>query len=111
MLLGQFLQRKAIERGVRYQSCHVTHATLDEDGAIASVSTQDGQTIAADIFVDCSGFAGLLIEKALHTPFVSFASNLFNDAAVAMPSPIDADDPFGDRLHGAASTAGRGRSR
>ncbi len=28
VLLGQFLQRKAIERGVRYQSCHVTHATL-----------------------------------------------------------------------------------
>src|SRR5262252_7424032 len=27
VLLGQFLQKKALERGVRYQSCHVTHAT------------------------------------------------------------------------------------
>ena len=26
VLLGQFLQKKALERGVRYQSCHVTHA-------------------------------------------------------------------------------------
>ncbi len=93
VLLGQFLQRKAVERGVRYQSCHVTHATLNAAGGIAAVSTQEGQNIAADIFVDCSGFAGLLIEKALRTPFVSFANNLFNDAAVALPSPIDATIP------------------
>lgn len=86
VLLGQFLHQKALERGVRYQSCHVTHANLDSSGAIASVSTQEGETIAADFFVDCTGFAGLLIDKALHTPYVSFASNLFNDAAVALPS-------------------------
>lgn len=89
VLLGRFLQSKAVERGVRYQSCHVTHATLSAAGAIASVSTQEGETIAADLFIDCSGFSGLLIEKALQTPFVSFAENLFNDAAVALPSPMD----------------------
>ena len=33
--------------------------------------------------------AGLLIEKALHTPYVSFAENLFNDAAVALPTPME----------------------
>ncbi len=88
VLLGQFMHKKALERGVRYQSCHVTHASLDDSGAIASVTTREGETIAADFFVDCSGFAGLLIDKALHTPYVSFASNLFNDAAVALPSPL-----------------------
>src|SRR6266850_6229664 len=93
VLLGQFLHQKALERGVRYKSCHVTHATLDADGAIASVVPKEGETIAADLFVDCSGFAGLLIDKALHTPYVSFASNLFNDAAVAIPSPIGASIP------------------
>jgi 2-polyprenyl-6-methoxyphenol hydroxylase-like FAD-dependent oxidoreductase len=93
VLLGQFLQQKAVERGVRHRSCHVTHANLNEDGSIASVSTREGDTIAADLFVDCSGFAGLLIEKALHTPYVSFANNLFNDAAVALPSPIEARIP------------------
>jgi len=93
MLLGQFLHGKAVERGVRYKSCHVTHATLGADGAIASVGTQEGETITADLFVDCTGFAGLLIDKALKTPFVSFANNLFNDAAVAIPSPIDGPIP------------------
>lgn len=38
--------------------------------------------------VDCTGFAGLLIRKALGTPFLSFADNLFNDAAIAIPSPM-----------------------
>ena len=93
VLLGQFLQKKALERGVRYRSCHITHATLREDGSIASVTTDEGDSIAADIFVDCSGFAGLLIDKTLKTPFVSFASNLFNDAAVAMPTPITESIP------------------
>jgi 2-polyprenyl-6-methoxyphenol hydroxylase-like FAD-dependent oxidoreductase len=93
VLLGQFMHKKALERGVRYRSCHVTHANLAADGSIASVSTREGETIEADLFVDCSGFSGLLIEKALHTPWVSFAENLFNDAAVAMPTPIDDSIP------------------
>jgi len=89
-LLGQFLHKKALARGVRHKSCHVTHATLNADGAIASVQTREGETLAADLFVDCTGFAGLLIDGALKTPYVSFSANLFNDAAVAIPSPMDA---------------------
>jgi 2-polyprenyl-6-methoxyphenol hydroxylase-like FAD-dependent oxidoreductase len=88
VLLGQFLHKKALQRGVRYQTAHVTHAKLDEHGAIASVGTREGMTLAADLFIDCTGFAGLLINQALETPFVSFSENLFNDAAVAMPTPI-----------------------
>src|SRR5712672_2343425 len=88
VLLGQFLHKKALQRGVRYRTAHVTRANLDSEGAIASVATAEGETLCADIFVDCSGFAGLLIDQALKTPFVSFAENLFNDAAIAIPSPI-----------------------
>ena len=88
VLLGQFLHEKALERGVRYLTAHVTHANLDELGAIASLGTREGPDIGGDLFVDCTGFAGLLITQALKTPFVSFAENLFNDAAIAMPTPI-----------------------
>jgi hypothetical protein len=93
VLLGQFLHKKALERGVRYRACHVTHATLDEHGAIAAVATREGETFRADLYVDCSGFAGLLVDQALKTPFVSFAETLFNDAAVALPTPITASIP------------------
>ena len=92
-LLGEYLQRKAVERGVRYRACHVTGAQLNERGEIASVSIRDGEPVTADIFVDCTGFAALLIQKALGTPYVSFSNNLYNDAAVAMPTPIGDDIP------------------
>jgi tryptophan 6-halogenase len=88
VLLGQFLHKKALERGVRYLAAHVTHANLDEHGAISSLGTREGPAIGGDLFVDCTGFAGLLITQALKTPFISFAENLFNDAAIAMPTPI-----------------------
>jgi len=87
-LLGQFLHRRAVALGVEYKSCHVTHAVINERGDIAAVATQEGEQLAADFFIDCSGFQGLLIRKTLETPFVSYADNLFNDAAIAMPSEI-----------------------
>ena len=93
VLLGQFLHKKALQRGVRYRTAHVTRTNLDAQGAIASVVTAEGEAISADIFVDCSGFAGLLIDQALKTPFVSFSENLFNDAAIAIPTPIGASLP------------------
>jgi 2-polyprenyl-6-methoxyphenol hydroxylase-like FAD-dependent oxidoreductase len=93
VLLGQFLQKKAIERGVKYKACHVKQVQLSENGDIAAVVTDGGETVAADFFVDCTGFAGLMIQQALKTPFLSFSSNLFNDAAVAMPTPIGEDIP------------------
>lgn len=93
VLLGQYLHRKAEERGVRYKPCHIESVQLAESGDIASVRTKEGETFAADFFVDCSGFAGLLLQKALGTPFVSFSENLFNDAAVAIPTPIEGEIP------------------
>ncbi len=88
VLLGKYLHKKAMERGVRYKSCHVVDVTLNEKGEIASVRTKEGETVEADFFVDCTGFAGLLIQKAMKTPFIGFAENLFNDSAIAMPTPM-----------------------
>lgn len=87
-LFGAFLQRKALERGVRHLPRHMNAVTLSERGDIASLQLEGGERLAADFFVDCSGFAALLIGKALHTPFVSYAENLFNDAAIALPTPL-----------------------
>ena len=88
VLVGEFLHKKAVERGVKYRACHLTGARLDERGDIAAVTTKEGEEVTGDFFVDCTGFAGMLIQKALGTPFVSFADNLFNDSAVAMPTPM-----------------------
>ncbi len=90
-LLARFLRKKALERGVRHRQCHIVASQRDATGDIASVRSQDGEEFAADLFIDCSGFTGLLIDKALNTPFHSYAKDLANDAAVAMPTPHDGD--------------------
>jgi tryptophan 7-halogenase len=38
--------------------------------------------VTADLYVDCSGFVSLLLEKTLHEPYISFKPSLFNDRAV-----------------------------
>jgi glycine/D-amino acid oxidase-like deaminating enzyme len=88
-LLGVFLHRKAVERGVRHVSRHMQEAILDDTGDIASLRLEGDENLAADFFIDCTGFASLLIGKALQTPFVPYAENLFNDAAIALPTTID----------------------
>ena len=87
-LLGAFLHKKALERGVMHVSRHMNAAKLDERGNIAALELEGGDALDADFFVDCTGFAALLIGKALQTPYVSFAENLFNDSAIAMPTPL-----------------------
>ena len=93
VLLGKFLQKKAIERGVQHVAGHVTDVRLTEAGDIGSLTLKDGDTLAGDFYVDCTGFASLLIGKALGTPFVSFKDNLFNDAAIALQVPHDGAIP------------------
>jgi 2-polyprenyl-6-methoxyphenol hydroxylase-like FAD-dependent oxidoreductase len=88
VLLGKFLRRKAMSMGVIHRECHVQDVVLDQQGNIEHLVTSEGEVLRADFFVDASGFNGLLIQKALQTPFVSYSSQLFNDAAVALPSDI-----------------------
>ncbi|KQU61589.1 tryptophan halogenase [Sphingomonas sp. Leaf339] len=92
-LLGDFLREIAVGRGVVHRPAHVVGARRAENGDIAALVTDTGGEIAADIFVDCSGFAGLLMERALGVPFHSYASMLFNDAAVVMPTAMDRPPP------------------
>ena len=88
-LLGQYLGRVAVQRGIRHLQRHVQQVLLDEQGAIAGLRLDDGDTLTADLYVDCTGFASLLIGQALKTPFIPFGENLFNDAAIAMPTPLE----------------------
>ena len=93
VLLGKFLQKRAVECGVRHVAGHVTDVQLTESGDIASLTLKDGGMLTGDFYVDCTGFASLLMGKALGTPFVSFKDNLFNNAAIAIQVPHDGAIP------------------
>lgn len=85
-LLGQFLKKKAVERGVEHIEARIVDVALAGNGDIASLATDAEEVIEGDFFIDCSGFQGTLIQKTLGVPFRSFAENLFNDSAVVLPT-------------------------
>lgn len=88
VLLGKFLHERAKNLGLTHIIDNVEQVILDQAGDISCVNTTKHGNIEADFFIDCTGFAGLLINKTFQEPFISFKENLFNDAAVTLPTAI-----------------------
>ncbi|MDC1144697.1 tryptophan 7-halogenase [Porticoccaceae bacterium] len=89
----ELLQRHCVEKlGVEYQLGHVDQVLSAENGDIAALSLTDGKKIHADLFVDCTGFAALLIGKHYNIPFVSQRDCLFNDTALAVQANHASED-------------------
>jgi len=86
-LYAAFLRRHAQAAGVTRREGRVVEVLLDtERGFIEAVSLADGTRIEADLFIDCSGFRGLLVAEALGTRFEDWGQWLPNDRAVTVPS-------------------------
>ena len=105
---ADYLCELATARGVRHYLDTVTTVEMSENGDIAAVGTKSGLRLAADLFIDCSGFNALLIEKHLGVPWVDCSQWLLCDRAVTMAVPYERHYPGAVRPYTTATALSGG---
>nr|6IB5_A Chain A, Tryptophan 6-halogenase [Streptomyces albogriseolus]6IB5_B Chain B, Tryptophan 6-halogenase [Streptomyces albogriseolus] len=88
--VAAFLRNFAVtKQAVEHVEDEMTEVLTDERGFITALRTKSGRILQGDLFVDCSGFRGLLINKAMEEPFIDMSDHLLCNSAVATAVPHD----------------------
>jgi tryptophan 7-halogenase len=87
-LVARYLRAYAERLGVKRIEKSVAGATVRHDGFIDELVFSDGERLQAQLYIDCSGFRGLLIEETLRTGYVKWTDLLPCDRAVVMPTAL-----------------------
>jgi len=104
-LYARYLRELAEQRGVqRIEGKIVGVKQRAEDGYIESLALESGQIVEGELFIDCSGFRGLLIEQTLKTGYEDWSHWLPCDRALAVPS--EGVDPITPYTRSTARAAG-----
>ena len=83
-LYGPYLRKLSEAAGAKRVEGKIKGVNQDsETGNVTSLTMESGQVIEGDLFIDCTGFRGLLIEGALKTGYEDWDHWLANDSAWA----------------------------
>ena len=88
VLVARYLRAYAEQLGVVRLEGTVAGASQAANGFIDQLCFRDGTQLAADFYIDCSGFRGVLIEDVLKTGYSDWTHHLPCDRAVAMPTAV-----------------------
>src|SRR6202166_1505876 len=92
-LVAKYLRTYSERLGVARLERTVAETTLRENGFLDELIFADGTRLQADLYIDCSGFRGVLIEQALKTGYLDWSDMLPCDRAVAVPTTLAAARP------------------
>jgi len=92
--------------GVRQVRDEVIGVDGDSDGWIKGLVTRSNGTVKADLFIDCSGLAAILIDDHCKSEWVDRSDVLFNDCALAAQAPVKNTSPIASQTIGTAHEAG-----
>jgi len=96
---ADYLRDFSTARGVTHHVDNVVDVELAENGNITALQTEGGQRLEADLFIDCTGFAAVLIEKKLGVKWIDYSEWLLCDRALVMPVPYETHYPGFVRPH------------
>ncbi len=92
-LYAKYLRKLSEKRGVNRIEANVTKVNQHENGFIKSIELGDEKIIEGDLFIDCTGFKGLLIEDTLKTGYENWGKWLKVDRAIAVPCESSGEFP------------------
>jgi tryptophan halogenase len=82
---AKYLRTFAEGFGVQRIEAKIAQVKLDPaNGHIASLRLDSGSEIDGDLFIDCTGFRGMLIGEAMGQPYEDWSHWLFCDSAIAV---------------------------
>lgn len=96
VLYGRFLRQFSEAHGAKRIEGRIREVRQDADtGFITALALESGEVIDGDLFIDCTGFKGLLIEETLKTGFEDWSHWLPTDRALAVQTaPSGRLDPY-----------------
>lgn len=82
--VANYLRELCQKRGVTRVEATVNQVHLNSNGLIGHLSLNNGDTVNSDFFIDCTGFKGLLIDKALQVDYDDWSDHLPCNRAVTV---------------------------